>query len=533
MISAMADQVLIIDALSAGSGKRRSSRDSIGCGPRAIAGVFEKHHVACRIQRVERVISKPSVLRTFDHIAVSAMSMDLPSVQGVVAAWHKGRRRGRVVVGGPISSEPELLSEVQADLFVVGEGEETLSELIASGFLEGEVDLSGVTGIAHRGPKGIVANPARSLLTSQELSGKYRPSTIRIVDYAAYQASKVYVEVIRGCSNFLRTSLPLADGRQCSSCGNCESDEADVRMECPEDIPPGCGFCSVPSTWGPPRSRSADAIVSEIKDLVDLGVHRVALEAPGFLDYMRGTHPLTDPCFPSANIDAIKELLHKINDLDAVRAGDVHISIENMKSCLFDETVARVLSEANLSTSPNIGIETGSAQHMKAIGKCGTPEEVVGAVRTAVKYGMKPFVYFIYGLPGETAQTVEESILMMKRLYDEGADRIILYGFRPLPGSAFAGYPPSSQEDELGLRLRREAEKMNRLRKDQYVGQIVRGIAAEPSWSRHGYTMVYPLEEGPIMTVHGGYTAGASLTIKITKVITSGLLEGEVVERRK
>ena len=121
----------------------------------------------------------------------------------------------------------------------------------------------------------------------------------------------------------------------------------------------------------------------------------------------------------------------------------------------------------------------------------------------------------------------------MKRLYDEGADRIILYGFRPLPGSAFAGYPPSSQEDELGLRLRREAEKMNRLRKDQYVGQIVRGIAAEPSWSRHGYTMVYPLEEGPIMTVHGGYTAGASLTIKITKVITSGLLEGEVVERRK
>jgi threonylcarbamoyladenosine tRNA methylthiotransferase MtaB len=329
MIPAMADQVLIIDALSAGSGRRRSSRDSIGCGPRTIAGVFEKHHITCRIQRVERVISKPSTLRGFDHMAVSAMSMDLPSVRGVVAAWRRSRRRGRVIVGGPISSEPELLSQVQADLFVVGEGEETLSELILSGLFDGAADFSEVSGIAYRGPKGLVTNPTKPLLTSQELSEKYKPSTVRIVDYAAYQASKVYVEVVRGCSNFLRTSLPLADGRRCSSCGNCESEEAGVRMECPEEIPPGCGFCSVPSTWGPPRSRSADAIVSEIEDLVDLGVRRVALEAPGFLDYMRGAHPVTDPCFPPANIDAIAGLLREINALDAVRAGEVHISIEN------------------------------------------------------------------------------------------------------------------------------------------------------------------------------------------------------------
>jgi hypothetical protein len=43
--AAMSDKVLIIDALSSGSGLRQSSRDAIGCGPRAIAGVFENKRI--------------------------------------------------------------------------------------------------------------------------------------------------------------------------------------------------------------------------------------------------------------------------------------------------------------------------------------------------------------------------------------------------------------------------------------------------------------------------------------------------------
>lgn len=528
----MTSHVLVVDALSAGSGRRRSSRDSIGCGPRVVAGVFERHGIGCRIRRVEEVVSKPSLLRAFDHLAISAMTMDLPSAMRVTRIWRGRMKRGRVLIGGPISSQPGLLSDLDADVFIVGEGEKTLSELIVKGYLETSVDLAKVSGLAYRKANGIVKTGQRELLSPAELSEEYRPSTTRIVDYSAYQASKVYVEVVRGCSNFQRASLPLPDGRECSSCGNCNSDDAEMRLRCPEDIPPGCGFCSVPATWGPPRSRTAEAIVSEIRELVNLGVQRIVLEAPGFLDYMRGAPPLTDPCSPPANIEALEQLLQEINAIPLVKAGDVHITIENMKACLFSESVAEVLTESGLSSSPNIGIETGSLHHMKQIGKCGSPADVVSAVRTAVNHGMKPFVYFIYGLPGETKETVEQSIQMMRLLYDEGVERIILYGFRPLPGSAFEGYPPSSQEDKLGQRLRREAERINRVRKDEYLDQVVRGIAAEPSWARRGYTMVYPLEEGPLMTVPGGYSAGTRLVVRITKVLSSGLVEGTVLEHK-
>lgn len=529
----MSGQVLIVDALSAGSGLRTSSRDSIGCGPRAVAGVLEKHQVQSRIHRVEDIISKKGALKQFDHLAVSAMTMDKQAVQKIVKNWRQNRPKGKVLIGGPIAAEPDrILKLIRPDVLVIGEGEATLDELLEKDFLDEKITLNDIRGIGFFESKKPHVNQTRTLISSMELSERFNPSTTRIIDYPAYQACKVYVEILRGCSNYRRTKYPLADGTQCTECGNCDSKNPVTRMDCPEDIPPGCGFCSVPGTWGPPRSRSAHSIVQEVKELVDLDVHRVILEAPGFLDYMRGNEPLTDPCYPPANLEAIEELLGQLYALPQVSQGDVHIAIENMKACLFTNDVASTLKKSMISSSPNIGLETGSEYHTRQIGKCGSPEDVVRAVKIAKAHDMKPFVYLIYGLPGETAETTEQSIQMMRNVSYAGAERIILYGFRPLPGSAFADYPESSLKDEFGQELRKEADRINRQKKEQYLGKIVRGIAAEPSRTHHGFTMVYPLEEGPLMTVPGGFSAGTFLSVRVTEVLSSGLVAGEVMDNR-
>ncbi|MHA3962645.1 MAG: B12-binding domain-containing radical SAM protein [Candidatus Thorarchaeota archaeon SMTZ1-45] len=526
----MTGQVLIIDALSAGSGQRTSSRDTIGCGPRTIAGVLENHGTQCAIRRAEEVLSKKGVLKRFDHLAISAMTMDLIVVQKIAKIWRYNRSKGRILLGGPIASDPDIiLKQIQPDVLVIGEGEGTLDELLEKDFLGEEIPLADIHGIAFLEDNKPRVNKSRTVLSSQELSERFHPSTTRIVDYQAYQACKVYVEILRGCSNFKRTKYPLADGRKCSECNNCDSVDSLTRMECPEDIPPGCGFCSVPGTWGPPRSRTATSIIQEVRELVNLGVHRIILEAPGFLDYMRGPEPLTDPCSPPANLAAIEDLLMQLNSLPQVSDGSVHIGVENMKACLFTDDVAQILKKSMISSSPNIGLETGSEHHMRQIGKCGSPEDVIRAVKVAKTYDMKPFVYFIYGLPGETAETTEQSVKLMRSVSAAGAERIILYGFRPLPGSAFAKYPESSLTDKFGLILRREAETINRRKKERYLGELIRGIAAEPSKTHHGFTMVYPLDEGPLMTVLGGYSAGTFLFVRVTRVLSSGLVEGEVV----
>jgi len=525
----MSDKVLIVDALSAGSGQRRSSRDSIGCGPRTIAGVLEKHNIPCRIYRVEEILEKRAILRKFDHTAISAMTMDFPAVTNFVKLWRGSRSQGRIIIGGPIAADPLALKELNPDVIVMGEGEATLEELITEKFFDKYVELSNVRGVSYQVGGKTVSTKPRELIPSEVLSENYRASTTRIIDYKAYQASKVYVEVTRGCSNFKRTKLPLEDGRKCTECSNCDSNDSDVRMDCPEEIPPGCGFCSVPGTWGPPRSRSIETIVDEVRELLDLGVHRIVLESPGFLDFMRGKEPLTDPCNPPANLEAIKDLLDRLNALPQIANKTAHIAIENMKACLFSEEVAKTLVDSMMDSSPNIGLETGSEKHLRDIGKCGSPDDVISAVKIASKYGMSPFVYFIYGLPGETEETVNESIEIMKAVSDAGAERIILYGFRALPGTAFEKSPESSTKSELGMLLRKEADRINREKKDSYLGKIIRGIAAEPSWARHGYTMVNPLEEGPLMTVPGGYSPGTLLNVRISRVLSSGLVEGEVV----
>jgi len=526
----MSGRVLIVDSLAAGSGRRRTSRDTIGVGPRSVAGVLERNRVECRIVRSEDLLERPSRMRRFDHLAVSAMSMDKATAAQVIRLWRGMKSKGTVMVGGPISSSPDsVLRDLKPDVLVIGEGESTLNELMNAGFLEGRARLADVHGIGYLEQGRPVLTPERQLLSTKEFTEQV-PSTDRIVDYSAYQACRVYVEVLRGCSNFHRPSIKLPDGRICSDCGNCTSDDPASRTQCPEEIPPGCGFCSVPATWGPPRTRDVEAILTEIEVLLDAGVHRIVLEAPDFLDYGRGDEPLTDPCSPPANLRALNGLLGRIASLKQVTDGSCHVGIENVKACLFTDEVARTISETIGPTSPNIGLETGSDEHMRRIGKCGTSADVRRAVVTARQYGLSPFVYLIYGLPDESAESVEESVKMMNELTEAGAERIILYGFQPLPGSAFAEFPASSNKSGFNEKLRVVAEHLNRAKKDRYVGLLVKGVAAEPSLKGHGFTMIYPLGEGPIMTVQGGYSPGTLVNVRVTRVLSAGLVSGDVVQ---
>ena len=57
----------------------------------------------------------------------------------------------------------------------------------------------------------------------------------------------------------------------------------------------------------------------------------------------------------------------------------------------------------------------------------------------------------------------------------------------------------------------------------------ISGVAAEPSLTHKGYTMVYPLGEGPIMTVLGGYSPGTVMKVRVVKPLSAGLLLGEVL----
>ena len=529
---------LIVDALAYGRGKRQATRDVIGAGPRAIAGVLESEGFEPRIAPVEVALGRSFILSSFDLLLVSGMTSDLPTVRRMVSRWRK-ESEGPALIGGPVASDSEILRKVDADVAVTGEGELTLLELLAMDFSEaripGEKELSLVKGISYRATSGFHVNPLRPMMSRKELDGT-TPSTGTISSYPLYRAARVYVEALRGCSNYHRAQGVLSE-EVCDSCTICRSGGLEARYDCPHGVPPGCGYCSVPSLFGPPRSRSVEKINDEVRRILEEGVRRVVLSAPGFLDYGRDylvePEPLTDPRSPEPNYEELEKLLSSLSRLGPLADGVASLMIENLKGDLVTERAAKILGRYLSGTPVNIGFETGSDAHSRQIGRSSTPRENLDAVTRLRRVGLKPYVYFVQGLPGQNEQTAKATVSAIGDSVKAGASRIILYRFQPLPMSAFQGLPraPPAAKDELSGMIHDAAVEANSSLKERLVGTRIRVVIVEPYSRDRRYHVAYPMRHGPVVLVERAEGLdGEVVDVEVSGVASDRIVKGTLVK---
>jgi radical SAM superfamily enzyme YgiQ (UPF0313 family) len=532
-------EILVVDALGAGKGGRVATVDAIGAGPRSVVGVFERHDIHPRIATATQIFADSSLLAKADLLLISAMSVDLPSARRLVHMWRRLNRHGPVLVGGPLASDPnDAIARIGASAAVIGEGEKTLEELIDLGLAKGELPdgekLGRVAGIAFS-EKGLLrVNRLRPAMPREEYNF-FKPSTKAITDYPFHFASRVYVEVLRGCSNYYRARA-LSEGR-CSGCNRCVEGALEERYDCPVSIPPGCGYCSVPSLFGPTRSRSAENLVQEVSELLGRGVRRIVLSAPDFLDYGRDLlvepAPLTDPKSPAPNYEAIEALLYKITHIPEVAEGDAAVMVENVKANLVTETAAKIMGTYLPGSPVNIGCETGSRSHSASLGRPSTPEEALRAVELLRRNGLKPYVYFIHGLPGQSAETAGDTVRVIAESVRRGSERIILYRFQPLPMSAFSDVPqpPPAEKDELSWMIREAAREANLRLKKEIVGRRLKVVLASPYDRDRRFIVGYPLQHGPVVLLRGSHDmVGRVVEVVIRRVVSDRLVEGVSVK---
>ncbi len=524
-------KALIVDALASEKGKRRATRDAIGAGTRSIAGVLESKHIDYALLDVESML-RGGLPESYDLLLVSGMTQDIPAIRRVVYKW----RDGLAIIGGPVTSDPEqALRRTGCDLAVVGEGEETLTELLQKGLNDGVLPeddvLKGMRSIAYRVRGGIEINQLRRVMPREVYDG-FTPSTSAIGFYPLFRSARVYVEVLRGCSNYNRASI----GNDCKSCGVCRRGGLAERYYCPLGVPPGCGYCSVPSLYGPPKSRSVSKISEEVASLLDEGVTRIVLSAPCFLDYGRDLlvepGPLTDPRSPEPNYGEVERLLAGIADLPRMVDETASFMIENIKASLVTERAAALLGRYLKGTPVSIGFETGSEAHSELLGRPSTPAETLMAIRRLRRAGLKPYVYFIHGLPGQSVETVEETVGAIGASVEEGAERVILYRFQSLPMSAFSEHPsaPPTIRDTLSRRIHDAAAKANMKTKEEMLGGRVRVVVAE-RYDRDGrFLVAYPLRHGPVVLVESSEPLeGRVLDVEITGIASERIVKGRPV----
>ncbi|MEE9409384.1 MAG: radical SAM protein, partial [Candidatus Heimdallarchaeota archaeon] len=479
--------ILIVDALAANEGRRKFSRDAIGVGPRLLAGICQKNNIFSRIVRVEDFLEKEVKTENdeFEVYLLSAMTVDRIAVERAIKRIRQENNRSVIVLGGPILSDEEILNTIEADIGVKGEGEWILNDLLRFDFSVNSM-MEEQTAKKYNIEKFDNSWYIRQIV--KETSGlfeNFTPSTERILDYPDYWFSKVYVETVRGCSNHYRGSLVKQQGG-CLDCDNCDDPSTIIDGECPEDIPPGCGFCSVPATFGFPRSRNIDFIVDEVIELYNNGVKRIVLSAPGFLDFYRNKEnkPLFSPTNPPANIERIEEILSKLAKVRDSQSNKCSISVENVKPSLVTEEVSEIFGKYIPGTAISIGCETFEEQHSNQIGRPSSPKDAIKAAKMLSAKGLHPQIYLIHSLPGETVQSLDYTREIVENKLDEFVEKITVYKYLPLPNSPFEKTKVESITKRHLLKIKREELKkaiiqFNLKKKRNLINSKVIAIAAE------------------------------------------------------
>lgn len=518
---------LVIDSLARASGKRYSTFDVVGAGPRIVAGVIANNGYRVSLKAYEYVVEGETDLDKYDAILISIMSSDKGALEKLLDIIISKKYNGPVIVGGPASFEYEYLLKRyrRIDYVIVGEAEIPLMEMFKyiDEILVGDKNIYGrIPAFAYRVNEKIILT-SKHVHTPVELLNKNIP-WIRINEsYPHYKANRYYVEVVRGCSNF-RRPLIRNHGLNCIGCRLCYSERLEKRLFCPANIPPGCGFCSVPYMFGPPRSRSVESILTEIRGLIQFGAHRIVLSAPDFLDYGREKlvepKPLTDPCYPPPNLEALETLLSELSEISQVANGDVVIMIENIKACLVNDDVAKLLGKYLKDTTIHIGLETGDNEfNERVFGKPITREHVINAVKLLSKYGLRPYIYLMYGFPLMNERVYKQTVNTVKELAKLPVEKITLYKYVNLPGTAFEHvYPDITRAGNMIKYLRKLVNEFNKVKKNEfYSNKVIEVFLVYSNGKYYGY----PVKHGPVVFVRGitskGFD-GCRALVKVTDV---------------
>ncbi|MDO8803062.1 MAG: radical SAM protein [Elusimicrobiota bacterium] len=296
-----------------------------------------------------------------DVVGITALSVDASEAHVVAALARKNAPGCKVVVGGPYtSSNPEaIVGDPNVDFAVIGEGERTACELVSA--LERGADVSGIAGLAYRGPGGAVFGPPREMI--EEVDDIPLPAW-DLLDMERYFGlwSRHSLSPYPGSGRI----LPLFTSRGC---------------------PYGCVYCH--NLFGKKaRLRSAEEVLREIELLVNkYGVEEIEI---------------VDDIF---NIDLPRAKL--ICDEIVRRGIKIGISFpQGLRADRMDEELVAKLRRAGTRLL-FYAVESASPRVQKQIRKDLDLEKAARIIKFTAEQGILVGGFFMLGFPGETREEMQ------------------------------------------------------------------------------------------------------------------------------
>ncbi|AAM31218.1 TIGR04013 family B12-binding domain/radical SAM domain-containing protein [Methanosarcina mazei] len=294
------------------------------------------------------------------------------------------------IAGGPHPSGCPEETLKYFDYVVIGEGEETLPELVR--VLQKKGDPGEVKGIAYKNP-----DTGRITLTPE------RPH-VNLDSYPCFDPKKLRapIEISRGC-------------------------------------PWGCKYCQTPRLFGREvRHRSIDSILKNAQHYNDLRF----IASNAFAYGSDGIHPRFD------KVEKLLSALHKLPDKKiffGTFPSEVRPEFVTEESV---ELVRKYCANDSLS----LGAQSGSDRILKEIRRGHTVEDSISAVECCLEHDIMPAVDFIFGLPTETEEDQEKSLELVRWICEKGGT-VRAHYMTPLPGTPYASSVPSDVSDRVRREL--------------------------------------------------------------------------------
>ena len=278
-----------------------------------------------------------------------------------------------------------------------------------------------------------------------------------------------------------------------------------------------CSYCIVPYVRGRERSRDADKIIAEVRQLVAEGFKEITLLGQNVNSYGNDLH----------NGWNFARLLREIDKID----GDYLIRFmssqpKDATKELFDTMAA----SRHVARQLHLPVQSGADRVLRAMNRPYTREKYVDLI-TYARQVMPELVLtsdVIIGFPGETEAEAMETVDLVKKTE---FDALFTFIFSPRPGTPAAKMPDTVPREEKQVWFDRLCEVQNEIsarRHAAYVGKTLRVLVDEETddvrWPLSART-----EGGRLVHLTGGRELlGTYQTVKITDSNTWALF-GETI----
>lgn len=299
-------------------------------------------------------------------VGISSTFMTLKDVKEITKYVKEKNQEATLVLGGPISwSYPpdKIMSEVpDLEVIILREGERTFLDLVKK-IQQGKA-IDQVSGIAYKSGSAVKETSPPTFIRGSDIP---RP------DWNLINLSK------------RMPILPIETARGCVY---------------------KCAFCSETSYWPKPiRLKPVDKITEELKTNIQ--------------EFNTKTFRFVDSCFTAPE-------KHCANICDAIIEEDMDIKwtsyarIDNMSRDLLKKM------KQSGCVAIDIGMESGDPTILRNMEKNYTPNDVIKSINTAKELDIITHCNLVIGFPGETTETIENTINILEKAQPDTYDAYLL-----------------------------------------------------------------------------------------------------------